>query len=139
MAPIRILLVDNDPLFRDGLQTILSVQPEITVVGEATNGQEALQLAGALWPDVVLMDVQMPRLDGIAATRQLKAICPQCQVILLTTFPSPALEREAARAGALCLLPKDISASELVNAIRNGHSNPGHSDRSHCDRAQSKI
>lgn len=121
MSPSRILLVDDDPLFRDGLQTILSVQPGIEIIGEASNGEEALNLAKSLSPDVVLMDVHMPLLDGIAATRHLKTICPLCQVIVLTTFCSIDLEREAIRAGAVCLLPKDISAGELVKVIRESH------------------
>lgn len=121
MSPIRVLLVDDDPLFRDGLQTILSVQLGVEIVGEANNGQEALHLAKSLSPDVVLMDVHMPLLDGIAATRHLKTTCPLCRVIVLTTFCSIDLEREAIRAGAVCLLPKDISAGELVRVIRESH------------------
>jgi len=122
MASIRVLLVDDDPIFRDGLRTILSVQPGMVVVGEASNGQEALQIASALWPDVVVMDVHMPLLDGIAATRKMCVDSPRCQVVLLTTFPSPKLEQEAAQAGALCMLGKDISAAQLAEIIRAGHS-----------------
>jgi DNA-binding NarL/FixJ family response regulator len=86
MNPIRVLLVDDQALFREALHTLLSVQPGIEVVGEAGNGEEALRLAAQLQPAVVLMDLQMPILDGVAATRRLKAEQAQCQVIVLTTF-----------------------------------------------------
>jgi len=118
MSPIRILLVDDDPLFRDGLQTILSVQPGVEVVGEAGNGLEAVQLAGQVRPDVVLMDWQMPLLDGLAAARRLKTEQPHCRVIILTTFQKPTLAREAAQAGVVAVLDKDISAAELAAAIQ---------------------
>jgi len=118
MSPIRILLVDDDELFRDGLQTILSMQPDFEIVGEADNGQTALQLAAILRPDVVLMDVQMPQMDGLTATRRLKTGYPRCRVIVLTTFDTNNLEQDAARAGAECVLLKDISADDLIQAIR---------------------
>jgi YesN/AraC family two-component response regulator len=86
MRPIRVLLVDDQDLFREGLHTLLSVQPEIDVIGEANNGEQALALAVRFQPDVVLMDVQMPVLDGVAATRQLKRKLPDCHVIMLTTL-----------------------------------------------------
>lgn len=119
MSPIRILLVDDDQLFRDGLQTILSVQPDFEIVGEAGNGQIALQLAATLLPDVVLMDVQMPLMDGLTATRFLKPTCPQCRVIVLTTFADNGLKQDAARAGAEHVLLKDVSADDLLKVIRH--------------------
>jgi DNA-binding NarL/FixJ family response regulator len=118
MSPIRILLVDDDELFRDGLQTILSIQPDFEIVGEADNGQTALQLATTLLPDVVLMDVQMPLMDGLTATHRLKANYPCCRIIVLTTFDANGLEQDAAQAGAECVLLKDISADKLIQAIR---------------------
>lgn len=118
MSPIRVLLVDDQDLFREGLHTLLSVQPAVDVIGEASNGEEALALAVRLQPDVVLMDVQMPVLDGVAATRQLKRTLPDCQVIMLTTFDDDEYVFEGLRAGALGYLLKDTSSESLLNAIR---------------------
>jgi len=118
MSPIRVALVDDQDLFREGLHTLLSVQPEIDVVGEASNGEEGLALAVRFQPDVVLMDVQMPVLDGVAATRQLKRKLPDCHVIMLTTFDDDEYVFEGLRAGALGYLLKDTSSENLLNAIR---------------------
>lgn len=118
MSPIRVLLADDQDLFREGLHTLLSVQPEIDVVDEAKNGEQAVALAVRLQPDVVLMDVQMPILDGVAATRQLKRKVPNCHVIMLTTFDDDEYVFEGLRAGALGYLLKDTSSENLLNAIR---------------------
>jgi DNA-binding NarL/FixJ family response regulator len=118
MNRIRVLLVDDQVLFREGLHTLLSVQPEIEVVGEASNGEEALALAVRFQPDVVLMDVQMPVQDGVAATRQLKRKLPYCHVIMLTTFDDDEYVFEGLRAGALGYVLKDTSSENLLNAIR---------------------
>lgn len=118
MSPIRVLLADDQDLFREGLHTLLSVQPEIDVVDEAKNGEQAVALAVRLQPDVVLMDVQMPILDGVAATRQLKRKVPNCHVIMLTTFDDDEYVFEGLRAGALGYLLKDASSENLLNAIR---------------------
>ncbi len=118
MSRIRVLLVDDQVLFREGLHTLLSVQPEIDVVGEASNGEEALALAVRLQPNVVLMDVQMPVLDGVATTRQLKRRLPNCHVIMLTTFDDDEYVFEGLRAGALGYVLKDTSSENLLNAIR---------------------
>jgi DNA-binding NarL/FixJ family response regulator len=118
MSPIRVLLVDDQALFREGLNTLLSVHADLTVVGEAGNGQEALERAAALRPDVVLMDVQMPVLDGVAATRRLRAAAPDCRVILLTTFDDDEYVFEGLRAGAVGYLLKDAPSARLVDAIR---------------------
>jgi DNA-binding NarL/FixJ family response regulator len=115
---IKVLLADDQALFREGLQTLLSLQPDLEVVGEAANGEEALRLAAALMPDVVLMDVQMPALDGVAATRRLRAEQPQVRVILLTTFDDDEYVFEGLRAGALGYLLKDAPSARLVEAIR---------------------
>ena len=115
---IKILLVDDQPLFREGLATLLSLQAQVTVVGEAAHGQQAVELALQLRPDVVLMDVRMPVLDGVAATRQLRQACPACRVILLTTFDDDEYVFDGIRAGAKGYLLKDVSGEELATAVR---------------------
>jgi DNA-binding NarL/FixJ family response regulator len=115
---IRVLLVDDQALFREGLHTLLSVQPGLEIVGEAGNGEEALRLAATLQPDVILMDMQMPVLDGPAATRQLKSRQPGIKVIVLTTFDDDESVFEGLRAGAVGYLLKDTPSARLVEAIR---------------------
>jgi DNA-binding NarL/FixJ family response regulator len=115
---IRILLVDDQALFREGLRTLLSVQPGLEVVGEAGNGEEAVRLAAALHPDVVLMDLHMPALDGVAATRRLCESWPDCRVIVLTTFDDDEYVFEGLRAGAVGYLLKDVPSHKLVEAIK---------------------
>jgi DNA-binding NarL/FixJ family response regulator len=114
---IRVLLADDQALFREALHTLLSVQPGIEVVGEAGDGEEALRLIAQLQPDVVLMDLQMPVLDGAAATRRLQAEQSPCRVIVLTTFDDDEYVFEGLRAGAIGYLLKDTPAKKLVEAI----------------------
>jgi DNA-binding NarL/FixJ family response regulator len=116
--PIRLLLVDDQTLFREGLGTLLAAQPDIVVVGEASNGEEALRLATSLRPDVVLMDLRMPILDGVEATRRLHAAQSDCHVIVLTTFAEDEQVFEGLRAGAAGYLLKDTSTEHLLEAIR---------------------
>jgi DNA-binding NarL/FixJ family response regulator len=115
---IRVLLVDDQSLFREGLRTLLSVQADIEVVAEAGNGEEALRQATQTRPDVVLMDLQMPVLDGVAATRRLRAELPESRVIVLTTFDNDEYVFEGLRAGAVGYLLKDAPSEKLVEAIR---------------------
>jgi DNA-binding NarL/FixJ family response regulator len=115
---IRILLVDDQRLFREGLRTILALQGDIEVIGEASNGQEALDEATRLRPDVVLMDLRMPVLDGVAATRRLHQKLPACRVIVLTTFDDDEHVFDGLRAGAVGYLLKDVSPDKLAEAIR---------------------
>jgi DNA-binding NarL/FixJ family response regulator len=115
---IRILLVDDQALFREGLRTLLAVQPDFAVVGEAANGEEALRLAARLRPQVALMDLRMPVLDGVAATRRLHAAQPDCRVIVLTTFDDDEDVFEGLRAGAVGYLLKDVTSPTLAEAIR---------------------
>jgi len=114
---VRVLLVDDQVLFREGLRTLLSVQSDIDVVGEAGDGIEAVREAVRLKPDVVLMDLQMPQLDGVGATRQLQNECPQSNVVILTTFDDDEYVFEGLRAGAMGYLLKDVSSETLVDAI----------------------
>jgi DNA-binding NarL/FixJ family response regulator len=115
---IRVLLVDDQALFREGLETLLSVHSDIQVVGQASNGREAVEVAARVQPDVVLMDVRMPVLDGVGATRLLKESLPQCRVIVLTTFDDDEYIFDALRTGAAGYLLKDVASARLVEAIR---------------------
>jgi DNA-binding NarL/FixJ family response regulator len=115
---IRVLLADDQALFREGLNTLLSVHKDIEVAGQASNGQEAVDLALKIRPDVILMDMQMPVLNGAGATRRLKQSLPECRVIMLTTFKEDETIFEALRAGAVGYLLKDVGSAQLVESIR---------------------
>jgi DNA-binding NarL/FixJ family response regulator len=115
---IRVLLVDDQALFREGLETLLSVHDDIQVVGQACNGREAVDVAARVRPDVVLMDVRMPVLDGVRATRLLQEARPGCRVIVLTTFDDDEYIFDALRAGAAGYLLKDVASARLVEAVR---------------------
>ena len=118
MGRICILLVDDQAMFREGLRTLLATQPDFEVVGEAANGEEALHLSTTSHPEVVLMDLRMPVLDGVAATRRLRALHPEVRVIILTTFDDDEDIFEGLRAGALGYLLKDASSAKLFEAVR---------------------
>ena len=118
MNAVRVLLVDDQALFREALGTLLDARPEVEVVGEAGDGNQALERAAALAPDVVLMDLHMPVLDGIAATRRLRVEQPGVRVLALTTFDDDEDVFAALRAGALGYLLKDVSADRLVEAVQ---------------------
>lgn len=115
---IRILLADDQPLFREALRTLISLQPDLEIVGEAGNGAEVVRLAKTLNPNVVLMDLQMPVLDGVAATRRLQVEQPYCRVIALTTFDDDEYVFDCLRSGAVGYLLKDAPSAELFAAIR---------------------
>ena len=115
---IRVLLADDQALFREGLDTLLSVHKDIQVIGQAVNGEEAVELAVKLRPDVILMDMQMPILNGVGATRRLKALLPNCRVIVLTTFDDKETIFDALRAGAVGYLLKDVGSAQLADSIR---------------------
>ena len=118
MAEIRVLLADDQRLMREGLRVLLHLTPDIRVVGEAGDGVEAVERARQIRPDVVLMDVRMPVLDGVAATRRLHDACPEVKVIILTTFDDDEYVFEGLRAGAIGYLLKDVPSEQLAEAIR---------------------
>ncbi|MFE1840422.1 response regulator [Streptomyces sviceus] len=115
---VRVLVVDDQQLIRDGIASLLSIRAGITVVGTAVNGREALAKAVELRPDVVLMDVRMPELDGVEAVAVLRGRMPECRVVMLTTFDDEEYVVQALRAGASGYLLKDLPADELAQAIR---------------------
>ena len=117
-AKISVLIVDDQRLMREGLRVLLELEPDMEIVGEAENGAKALSAYETLRPDVVLMDVRMPVLDGVAATRCLCARWPAAKVIILTTFDDDAYIFDGLRAGALGYLLKDVSGAVLASAIR---------------------
>lgn len=121
MAPIRVFIADDHRLFRQGLRQICETVGRFEVVGEAENGQEAVELARQLKPDVVLMDIQMPVLDGVEATRLITADNPAVRVIILTMYKQDQYVFEAIKAGARGYLLKDIDEHELVDAVRAVH------------------
>jgi DNA-binding NarL/FixJ family response regulator len=115
---IKILLADDQTLFREGLRLVLTAQSDLEVVGEATNGAEALQLAATLHPHIILMDMRMPVMGGVEATRRLQETQPECRVIVLTTFDEDELLFAGLRAGAVGYLLKAVSSPRLLEAIR---------------------
>jgi two-component system response regulator NreC len=115
---IRILIADDHGVLRAGLRALLNAEPNLQVVGEATDGQETLQLAKELIPDVILLDVSMPGLGGLEVTRQLKAALPDTHVLILTVHEDEHLLREAIHIGAAGYITKRAIDSELINAIR---------------------
>jgi DNA-binding NarL/FixJ family response regulator len=119
--PIRVLVVDDHALFRRGLQMVLEQEPDIDVVGEASDGTEAVTVAGDKLPDVVLMDVRMPRRGGIDACTAIKDVVPSAKIIMLTISDEEADLYEAVRAGAMGYLLKEISIEEVASAIRAVH------------------
>jgi NarL family two-component system response regulator LiaR len=116
--PIRVMLVDDHAVVRSGLSAFLMAFDDLELVGEASNGAEAVKLCQEIQPDVVLMDMVMPEMDGATATRLIRQNNPQVQVIALTSFKEDELVHGALEAGAIGYLLKNISAEELVRAIR---------------------
>jgi DNA-binding NarL/FixJ family response regulator len=115
---IRVVVADDQGMVRSGFTTLLNAQPDIDVIGEAVNGQEAIARATELRPDVILMDVRMPVLDGLQATRRISALDVRPRILILTTFDLDDYVYEALRAGASGFLLKDASAGELAEAVR---------------------
>jgi DNA-binding NarL/FixJ family response regulator len=118
---IRLVLVDDQNLIRQGLKALLELEPDLQVVGEAENGQVVMHLLQKLQPDVILMDVRMPIMDGVAATREITQQFPQIKVLVLTTFDNDEYVAAALRNGAMGYLLKDTPSEELAAAIRAVH------------------
>ncbi|HEY0574221.1 MAG TPA: response regulator transcription factor [Pseudonocardia sp.] len=116
--PVRVLIADDHSVVRQGLRMFLKLDPELEVVGEASNGAEAIQMARALTPDVVLMDLLMPGTDGIAATQRIRAEVPKTEVLALTSVLEDASVVGAVQAGAVGYLLKDTQAEQLCKAIK---------------------
>ena len=119
---IRVMLVDDHTMVRRGLAAFLQVFDDLELAGEAANGDEAIQLCARLLPDVVLMDLAMPEMDGVTATRIIRQRFPGVQVLALTSFTEEKLIQNALQAGAIGYLLKDVTANELAQAIRAAHS-----------------
>ncbi|MGH7506506.1 MAG: response regulator [Longimicrobiales bacterium] len=115
---IRLLIADDHTVVREGLRMFLDEEDDVEVVGEAADGEQAVKLAVTLQPDVVLMDLMMPRLDGLGALRKLREAGSNTRILVLTTFVEDAQVREAVQAGAIGYLLKDVSRNELLAAIR---------------------
>src|SRR5512146_1886764 len=115
---ITVLIVDDHQMVRQGVRAFLEKQPDISVVGEAASGAEALRLAADLAPDVALMDLVMPEMDGVETTRRLKQASPRSQVIILTSYHDDEHIFPAIRAGALSYVLKDVSSGELIEIVR---------------------
>ena len=115
---VTVLIADDQTLFREGIKDLLENEKAIEVVGEAADGQEVLKLAKKLKPNVILMDIKLPHLDGVSATRQIRKDCPDTNVLILSSFEDEAHVMEAIQAGANGYLSKMLPASELVNALK---------------------
>ncbi len=119
MDPLRVLIADDHPLFRKGMRALLVAAQDIEVVGEATTGQEVIELADTLQPDVILMDLQMPGINGIEATRQILHTSPHIRILVITLFEDDASVFSALRAGARGYVLKDAKEEEILRAIRS--------------------
>jgi NarL family two-component system response regulator LiaR len=120
--PIRVMIVDEHDMVRRGLATVMQLNADLDLVGEARNGQQAVQMVEELQPDVVLMDLMMPVMDGATATRIICERWPQVQVIALTASEEQALIKKVLQAGAIGYLVKNLSIDELAQAIRSAHA-----------------
>jgi NarL family two-component system response regulator LiaR len=120
--PIRVMVVDDHTMVRHGLATFLKVFDDLQLAGEAESGETAIQLCAEVMPDVILMDMVLPLMDGATATRAIRKQFPQIQIIALTSFKEGELIKKALEAGAIGYLLKDVSADDLARAIRSAHA-----------------
>jgi DNA-binding NarL/FixJ family response regulator len=139
MAAIRVMIVDDHTVVRDGIAALLDRQDDIEVIGRAADGQEAVDRAPSIQPDLVLMDLRMPRMDGVEAMRRLRETMPELQFIVLTTFDTDEYIFEAIEAGARGFLLKDASREELFRAIRAVHAGESVVDPSVTARVLERV
>jgi two-component system, NarL family, response regulator LiaR len=118
VEPISVILVDDHAVVRQGVKAFFATQPDLVVVGEAGSGEEAIKLVAQLIPDVVLMDLIMPNMDGVEATRRIKQVSPRSQVVVLTSYHEDEHIFPVLKAGALSYILKDVNAEELATAVR---------------------
>lgn len=118
-ATIRVMIVDDQFIVRSGLSSFIMIYPDFEYVGEAANGEEAVRICGELRPDIILMDLLMPKMNGVEATRQIIQQYPSTKILVLTSFKEETLVEQVLQAGAIGYILKDVSADELAGAIRN--------------------
>jgi len=123
LRPICILIVDDHTVVRDGLKALISAEPGMKVIGAAGDGLEAVHMAKDLQPDVILLDLVMPRMDGVQATLEIKKVYPQARILVLTSFSEDHMVVSAIRAGAIGYLMKDTSSEDLLQAIQDTYRN----------------
>jgi DNA-binding NarL/FixJ family response regulator len=119
---IQVIIVDDHPFFREGLQRVLAAEENVRVIGEANDGEEAVEQAQALRPDVVLMDINLPKMNGLEATQRVKELCPEINVVLLTAYDDEEQVYHAIRRGASAYHSKDVDPKQLVQTIREVNS-----------------
>ena len=122
MSDVRVMVVDDQRLVREGIASLLEIQEGVTVIGQASDGQQAVEKAAELLPDVILMDMRMPVMDGVAATGQIRARFPDCRVLMLTTFDDEEYIVKSLHAGAVGYLLKDMPAARLAQAVQLAHA-----------------
>ena len=115
---MNVLIVDDDALIRDGLKVLLELEDDFTVVGTASNGQEAYEQSVRLQPDLVLMDIRMPVMDGVLGTRKIKAVAPEIKIVILTTFKDDEYIKEAVQSGAEGYILKNQSSDSIIESLR---------------------
>jgi DNA-binding NarL/FixJ family response regulator len=136
---VRVLIADDQQLVREGIASLLSIEPGISVIGTAADGHEVIEKATSMEPDVVLMDVRMPRMDGVAATAVLRRKVPGCRVVMLTTFDDEEYIVQALHMGAIGYLLKDLPAAELAAAVRLAHAGVGQLDPAAVERLAAAL
>ncbi|MEV8639011.1 response regulator transcription factor [Streptosporangium sp. NPDC051023] len=138
-GPVRVLVVDDQELIREGIASLLGIQPGLTVVGTARDGEDAVRRALALEPDVILMDVRMPGVDGVEAVTILRRRMPRCRIVMLTTFDDEEYIVQALAAGAAGYLLKDLPAADLADAVRLANAGVTQLDSSVMGRLASML